>query len=458
MKSFVEPVIMLELNELCPPIVDRLISEGKLPNFAALKAKSRVQVTHTDEDPLEPWVQWVTLHTGVKQDVHGAMELDEGHKIKTTRVWDMLADQDVKSLIFCSMNGDTARPDKVTLVPDPWSAGVKATDPSFQAFHDFISHHVTEHTNPETRPGLADTAKVARFLLANGMKLDTVRQAIAQIATEKTASRDVYWRRAIFLDNLLWDVFEATWKREKPDFATFFANSTAFLQHRYWRHMDPDAYQVKPSEADMKSYGNAIEASYIHMDEIVGRAMKLAGPDGRIIFATALSQEANLRYEHIGGKFVYRPRSFEKLFAWAGAPKAVGFEPVMTHEAWASMASEADAIAAEQALENIQSNGRSVMRHRRDGARVFFNCDLISIVEDAFEVKRADTGETIAFDKLFHLIGQVNNSQHNRYGCFWVPAGVEGAKVVEEVLPLEQTTRQILDLFEAREAALETAA
>lgn len=453
-----QPVIMLELNELCPPIIERMMAEGRLPNFSALHAKSLVQVTHSDEDPLEPWVQWVTLHTGVKQDVHGALELDEGHKIKTERVWDALARQGKRSLVFCSMNGDTAHPDKVTLVPDPWSAGVKATDPAFQPFHDFISHHVTEHTNPDARPGVADTAKVAAFLLANGLSLATVRKAIAQIASEKTASRDLYWRRAIFLDNLLWDVFEANWKRRTPDFATFFANSTAFLQHRYWRHMEPEAYQVKPSEADMKSYGHAVEESYEHMDALVGRAMKLVGPNGRIVFATALSQEANLRYEHIGGKFVYRPRSFEKLFDWAGAPAALGFEPVMTHEAWATFASEDEAIAAEQALENIQSNGRSVMRHRREGARVFFNCDLISVVEDGFEVTRADTGESIAFDALFHLIGQVNNSQHNRNGCFWVPAGPDGPRVREEVLPLDEATAQILALFETQSAALEPAA
>lgn len=452
------PVIMLELNELCPPIVDRMLSQGRLPNFAALKARSRVHVTTTTEDPLEPWVQWVTLHTGVRQEVHGALELDEGHKIGTERIWDTLAKDGVRSLVFCSMNGDTRRPDKVTLVPDPWSSGVKATDASFQPFHDFISHHVTEHTNPETRPGLTDTAKVAGFLLSHGLKLETISKAIAQIASEKTASRDLYWRRAIFLDNLLWDVFEAAWKRQKPEFATFFANSTAFLQHRYWRHMEPDVYQVKPSEADMKSYGSAIEDSYIHMDEIVGRALRLAGPNGRIIFATALSQEANLRYEHIGGKFVYRPRNFEGLFAWAGAPKPVGIEPVMTHEAWATFASEADALAAEQALENIQSNGRSVMRHRRDGARVFFNCDLISVVEDGFTVARADTGDSILFDKLFHLIGQVNNSQHNRNGCFWVPAGPEGPQVVEGLLPLEEAHEHLLDVFRVKAEQLVSAA
>src|SRR5687767_11242660 len=87
------PVIMMELNELCPPIIERMMAAGELPNFRLLHAKSDVHVTWTDDPDLEPWVQWVTLHTGQTQDVHGARELDEGHRIKLPRVWDMLGER-----------------------------------------------------------------------------------------------------------------------------------------------------------------------------------------------------------------------------------------------------------------------------------------------------------------------------------------------------------------------------
>ncbi len=444
--SLQSPVIMLELNELCPPIIDKMIAAGELPNFAWLQSQSDIHVTHTDDPSLEPWVQWVTLHTGVGQAEHGAQELDEGHLVKTERVWDKLADRGLTSLIFGSMNGDTARPDKVWLIPDPWSAGVKASDPSYQAFHDFLSHHVTEHTNPNARQGFGEMAGVVRFLLSHGLSLRTVRDAISQIASEKTSKRDRYWRRAIILDLLLWDVFEATYKRQKPDFATFFANSTAFLQHRYWRHMDPGSFTVKPSPADMTAYGDAIGESYHHMDKLIGRARKLVGKTGRLIFATALSQEANTRYEHIGGKFVYRPDDFSALFEWAGAPAAQSFEPVMTHQAWASYDSEDDAIAAETALANLVSNGAPIIDTRREANRLFFYSNFISIVEDGFEITHAGDNKRIEFTKLFRLIGQVNNSQHNRRGCFWLPSKTGAPKVHPNTLPLEQTTGMILDI------------
>lgn len=281
------PVIVLELNELCPPIIKRMMAEGALPNFRRLHDQSDVWITHADDPSLEPWVQWPTFHTGQPQSVHGAGELDEGHLIKTRRIWDDLAGHGISSLVFGSMNGATTRPDKVYLVPDPWSAGVNPTDPEFDVFHRFISFHVAEHTNPAAKPDAKAALGFASFMIRRGLSPATVYDAIAQLGGEKTSGRDTKWRRALILDLLMWDVFARSWKKRRPAFATFFANSTAFLQHRYWRHMAPETYQVKPSEAEMAAYGHAIEDSYRHMDRLVGKAFALGGPGTRLVLATA---------------------------------------------------------------------------------------------------------------------------------------------------------------------------
>jgi hypothetical protein len=453
------PVLALELNELCPPIIDRMMAAGELPNFKQLHAKSDVHVTWADEsEDLEPWVQWVTLHTGRKQDVHGVKELDEGYRVAQPRIWDKLGDQGLKSLVFASMNSNAVSPN-VNLVPDPWSVRVKPTDPAYKAFHDFIAFNVTEHTNAAHKPSKKMVMDFARFMMARGLSLSTVMTTVRQLMDEKSRGRDLKWRRAMILDLLMWDVFEKEYARQKPDFATFFANSTAFLQHRYWRHMDPGAYQVKPSAQDMASYGSAIEDSYRHMDRIVGKAMKLVGPGGRIVFVTALSQEANLRYEHIGGKFVYRPHSFEALNKFMGGPADATFEPVMTHQAWASFKSAEDATAFEKALgDNIQSNGATAMEFRRTDNRVFFWCGYISKVDDDLTLTNPKTGERKAFSELFQLIGQVNNSQHNRSGCFWVERDDGMSVIHSEKLPLEQATAKLLELFPPKSDGVQQAA
>ncbi len=440
------PVIMMELNELCPPIIDRMMAAGELPNFKRLHAKSDVHVTWTDDPDLEPWVQWVTLHTGQVQDLHGAKELDEGHLIKLPRVWDMLGKRGLSSMVFSSMNAAAIPSDKVFLVPDPWSTRVEPTDAAWKPFHDFISFNVTEHANKRAKPDRKAVLAFVRFIVSRGLSIATVMKTVRQLAAERTSKADVKWGRALILDLMMWDVFEKEYQRRKPDCATFFANSTAYLQHRYWRHMEPEVYQVKPSAEEMAAYGDAIEASYRHMDWLIGRAMRLVGPKGRIVFATALSQEANLRYEHIGGKFVYRPHSFEELNAFMGGPKAT-FEPVMTHQAWASLESAADADRFEHLLSQVQSNGVSVFDWRRNENRIFFWCKFISKVDADLVVTNAETGARKDFADLFGSLGQVNNSQHNRNGCFWVERSDGQGKVHEAKLPLGQAMPLLLDMF-----------
>jgi hypothetical protein len=334
---------------------------------------------------------------------------------------------------------------------------VHPSDPAYEPFHRFIAFNVTEHTNARAKPDRKLVLDFVRFMVSRGLSIGTVMMAVRQLLEEKTSGRDLKWRRAMILDLLMWDIFENEYQRRKPDLATFFANSTAFLQHRYWRHMQPEAYQVKPSDAEMAAYGTAIEDSYRHMDRLLGRAMKLVGAGGRIVFVTALSQEANLRYEHIGGKFVYRPLSWADFNTFAGGPATATFEPVMTHQAWASFPTVAEAEAFEKALDGVQSNGKTVMEWRRSDTRVFFWCRFISKVDADMQLTSTITGRTADFTALFDSLGQVNNSQHNRNGCFWVERDdgmgvVHGAK-----LPLEQATLKVLELFpdqvEARQAA-----
>ena len=86
-------MIVLELNELTPSLIQRFMSEGKLPNFSRLYRESEVYTTTAAEGPpnLDPWIQWVTVHTGLNFCDHGIQRLNEGHTLRTPRVWDLLA-------------------------------------------------------------------------------------------------------------------------------------------------------------------------------------------------------------------------------------------------------------------------------------------------------------------------------------------------------------------------------
>lgn len=444
--------LVLELNELCPPLLDRFIKEGHLPNFKKLKSEGRSFITHTEDESLEPWVQWVSFHTGLSQESHQITELDQGHKVAQPSLWDMLAEDGQTSLVFGAMNAGPASSEKVTIVPDPWSKNVPASNPEFETFHNFISKQVAEHSNPDDRITFSELSKFGVFCLKNGLSMGTVGKAISQIVSEKVSSKDLYWRRACLLDDLLWDVFETTAKRQNPQNAFFFGNSVAFLQHRYWRHMMPEVYQVKPSEAEMDSYGDAVLHGYKRFDRLIGKAFNMLGDDGAIVLVSALSQEQNLRYEHQGGKFVYRARNFDRLLELVDAPAGITVEPVMTHEAWATCQSEADANALiEQlgALRLEQSNAPLIGFREASGNRVMFWCDLETKITDGATIHNTATNRTVAFENIFASVGQVNNSQHNRDGTFWIYQSPVSLDAPEQKIDLLEASKIVLDVARA---------
>src|SRR5215203_5403754 len=77
-------VLLLEFNELSPTLIKQFIADGRLPNFARMRNESQTFITDAEEAApnLEPWIQWVTVHSGLTYDEHGVFRLGEGSKLK----------------------------------------------------------------------------------------------------------------------------------------------------------------------------------------------------------------------------------------------------------------------------------------------------------------------------------------------------------------------------------------
>src|SRR5262245_44372945 len=68
----IKRVFVLELNEVSPGVLRRLIDTGYCPNFKRLR-RSHVWLETSAYETypnLEPWIQWVTVHTGLTQAEH----------------------------------------------------------------------------------------------------------------------------------------------------------------------------------------------------------------------------------------------------------------------------------------------------------------------------------------------------------------------------------------------------
>lgn len=119
--------IVLEFNELSPQLLDRFIEQEHLPNFRRFRDSAMVAVTDAEETApnLEPWIQWVTVHTGLSFAEHGCFNLNEGSDLTAPRLWDLVSRADQTNWICGSMNAAVQPGFRGCFLPDPWATSAE---------------------------------------------------------------------------------------------------------------------------------------------------------------------------------------------------------------------------------------------------------------------------------------------------------------------------------------------
>ena len=439
-------LIALELNELCPTMLARWMADGSLPNFKRLHDSSEVFTTRADvEEPalLEPWIQWYSVHTGLSYDTHRVFHLTEGKRGGHDDIYRMMLAAGRRVASFASMNVAPFAAPGSLFVGDPWSEEGDASPSELNLYNRFVSHNVREYSNASDRMSAGDYARFLAFMAGHGLSVETVRGIVSQLAAEKLTNRELSWRRVAILDALQFDVFRSYYRKLRPDFASFFANSVAHLQHSYWRHMDPEPFTVRPAADEMASYGDAIRTGYIAMDRIVGRFLKLAEAAGAtLMFLTALSQQPFLRHEELGGQHFYRLHSVEAFLKRIGLA-FVEVSPTMTHQYLAQFASPEAAQAARARLEALRlEDGRTLFGFPAVDAEpgaLYFGCQIST--RTAAETPVIDGNTAHPFGALFYRIDAIKSGRHHPDGCLWIQTGrhqVHEAKPsILDVLPTQ---------------------
>lgn len=414
-------MLLLEFNELVPSVMQRFMNEGRIPSFQALYRSSEVFTTDagtTDPKYLEPWIQWVTVHTGVDYDEHGVLELSEGGLYRGKRIWDVVFDAGLPAWICGSMNAHCQGAARGCVLPDPWNAGTTVAPAELEPFYQFVKSNVQEHTSKNGGKQGSSLASFGRFMLQHGLSLPTVAAIVRQLARERFGNHR--WRRATILDRLQADVFEHYYRRVKPAFSTFFINSCAFLQHRYWRNYDPSSFTIKPSEKDQRDYGSAVLFGYQQLDQIVGRLMRLVGPDATIVLATALSQQPHLLHEETGGKLAYRPHDYGKFLNAVGVQGWHGVEPVMVGQFHVRCADAEAASRAETLLNSLQVNGETGFKAYTRDDSVFVACIFNRKLPADAQIENPSTRQKWRFFDLLYQMDLVKSGRHHPDGILWI--------------------------------------
>ena len=77
-KNKQKKLILIELNEINFDIVKKYISNTKLKNFSyIINNNFKTTTSEKEYSKLEPWIQWVSIHTGMEANEHKIFRLGE---------------------------------------------------------------------------------------------------------------------------------------------------------------------------------------------------------------------------------------------------------------------------------------------------------------------------------------------------------------------------------------------
>lgn len=280
-----QQVILLELNEINFEYVEHYIGEGRLPNFKSLIRTYGVRKTTSESryEDIEPWIQWVTAHTGLMLCDHGVFRLGDIEGRNLYQIWEMLEDSGVTIGAVCPINASNRTKNAKFFIPDPWTNTRVTGSFLIRKLYAAISQAVNE--NSESRIALSSVVWLLISAIIYARPSNYLRYfALATMAIRKS------WPKAIFLDLLLSDVFVRLTKRKRPLFATLFLNAGAHIQHHYLFNSPAYKGDQKNPTWYARKKDDPVFAVYSAYDHILGTIVA-SFPGARFIVATGIHQD-----------------------------------------------------------------------------------------------------------------------------------------------------------------------
>jgi hypothetical protein len=262
-----QKILLLELNEINWGVVDRLIEQrgpDYLPHFVQLRQQGAwATQTAVERAPLlDPWITWVTLHTGVPPSVHGASVLEQdATTISAKRSWQYVAEAGGSVGVFGSISAYPPVPVKGFMVPGPFAPADDTYPPALQPVQAINRRYTAAHNKTSRAPGALAGARIGARLLQLGLRPATCLRIAAQLVRERLAPHS-RWRRVTLQPLLNFDIFSRLYRQQRPDFATWHSNHAAHFMHHYWRAWDDSKFVAKSPPAEREHYGEAVPHGY----------------------------------------------------------------------------------------------------------------------------------------------------------------------------------------------------
>lgn len=337
-------IIFLELNEINFDVVTFYIKRGeRLLGFNTLIEQGIVTTKSESEyRNLEPWIQWPSVHTGKIYDEHEVFRLGDFVNSTDEQFFERVEKAGFSVGAISPMNASNKLKNPAYFIPDPWTK--TPCDNSF--FSKSITDAIVQAVNDNSQSKLTFKTILNLGLAFVGLVRPTRYIPMAKFVFNSRGKR---WRRALFLDILLYEIHKTLFERKNPNFSTLFLNAGAHIQHHYFFNSSyVDSSELKnPGWYIRKDDDPFLEMLKVY-DEMLLDLLKL--PNTEIIVATGLSQKP---FEQL--KFYYRLKDHASFLKKVG----IEFADVatrMTRDFLVSFDTEDQAVKGEEQLSKILVN------------------------------------------------------------------------------------------------------
>ena len=404
-------LILLELNEINFDAVSFYIAKGEsLPGFIKLIDQGIITTSAEAEyENLEPWVQWPSVHTGKTFKEHNVFRLGDFVNSSNDQFFEKVEKAGYSVGAVSPMNASNKLNNPAYFIPDPWTR--TPSDNSF--FSKSITEAIVQAVNDNSKSKL--TLKTILYLIMAFIALVRPSKYIPMaIYALKALAKP--WRKALFLDKLLYEIHKTLFKRKSPNFSTLFLNAGAHIQHHYFFN---SPYVNSPALKNPSWYIEKDEDPFLEMLKIYDEMLLdlLALQNMEIIVATGLSQKP---FEKL--KFYYRLKDHASFLDIIGL-KYSEVMPRMTRDFLVSFDTEEQALEAEQQLSNVLVNNETKLFGEIDNR----GKDIFVVLTYPSEITNETTitysGNQLKLSDLVTFVA-IKNGEHQSKGFAYFSEGI----------------------------------
>lgn len=432
-------LILIELNEVNFDIVKKYIKVNprKFNSLGKLFMAAHVRTTSENRyDELEPWIQWVSVHTIKKYSDHGIYRLGDIVGSKVIQIFEFLENSGLKVGVVSAMNAENRLKSPCYFIPDPWTKS--STDGSWwsRSLHQAISQTVNENSQ----------AKISMYsgitLILNFLRFFQMRHLGLYIKFIANCSRKP-WLKALFLDLLLHEVHWGLFNTKSPNFSTVFFNAGAHIQHHYFFNAKPLRNELIQNNPEWYIHANEdpLEDVLGLYDLIVGEYFR--SNDFEVILATGLSQKP---YDSL--KFYYRLNLHSKFLNDLGIIFTKVY-PRMTRDFLIEFVTEHQAKLAQSILSDVkihESNISLFGKIDNRGKSLFVTLTYPN--EITAHTKIIINGQVEPLKPLVSFVAIKNGMHHEEGLAFFTPGVAQYAP--QNMSHVSLLGKSILDYFEVK--------